>query len=103
MRAQVLAFVVAAAVCLIVISSGSGGDRAVRSAAVSVASPPSAAALGRELAASRTETSRTYVKGSERVTVISAGPINYRDANGDWQPIDSSLVAANGGFENRGN
>jgi hypothetical protein len=47
-----------------------------------------------EVPALRTESSRTYRKadGSYQAQV-SAGPVNYRDASGDWKPIDTDFVA----------
>lgn len=57
---------------------------------------------GRELAELRTRTSRTYeLPDGRRVAAIFARPVNYRAADGSWQPIDSTLVAASGGFDNR--
>ncbi|HKN50970.1 MAG TPA: DNRLRE domain-containing protein, partial [Amycolatopsis sp.] len=48
-----------------------------------------------ELADHRTRFSRTsrHANGS-LTTTISAAPINYRDAKGHWQPIDSRLIAS---------
>ncbi len=42
----------------------------------------------------RTESSRTYRKadGSYQAQV-SAGPVNYRDASGDWKPIDVDFAS----------
>jgi RHS repeat-associated protein len=54
-----------------------------------------APALGDELPALRTRTSRTYAaEDGERVAQIFPGPVNYRDEAGSWQAIDSSLVAS---------
>lgn len=48
--------------------------------------------------------SRTYI-GDDGVfeTVVWQDRVNYRDAQGAWQPIDSTLVETPGGFENRAN
>src|SRR5438445_308471 len=61
-----------------------------------------------ELPALRTRTSDTFRapapgRGSfaENVAVISRDSINYRDADGVWQPIDDTLVAEAGGYTNR--
>lgn len=60
--------------------------------------PPSAPA-GPELAAKRTQTSETFILGpdGERETRIYSTPIHYRDADGDWQPIEEGLIAVPGG------
>jgi RHS repeat-associated protein len=59
-----------------------------------------ARATGRavELADLRTEGSTTVVRPDGRFqTKASAAPVNYRDAKGAWQRIDSSLVPGRGG------
>ena len=50
--------------------------------------------LGPEIASMRTRNSRTYqtADGRGRVARFSATPINFKDASGDWQPIDNSLT-----------
>ncbi|MCX5069029.1 polymorphic toxin-type HINT domain-containing protein [Micromonospora lupini] len=68
----------------------------------SVAASPTAAAprgfdpaKSRELPAARTANERTYDNGDgTQTTEFSETPINYRTANGDWQPIDTRLVAS---------
>jgi RHS repeat-associated protein len=52
----------------------------------------------RELPELRTETSDTYVRSDgTRSTRISRDPINYRDSEGNWQPISMALQpSANG-------
>ena len=47
-----------------------------------------------EVPALRTESSRTYrqADGSYQAQV-SAGPVNYRDASGDWKPIDVDFAS----------
>jgi RHS repeat-associated protein len=50
---------------------------------------------GRELLNLRTRSSRTFVQSDgTRLKVISAGPVNFRDENGEWQPIDNRLRAS---------
>jgi RHS repeat-associated protein len=62
-----------------------------------VDAPPSAPG-GPELENKRTATSQTYLlPGGERETRIYAAPINYRDDDGNWQPIDEGLERAAGG------
>src|SRR5215469_14469830 len=47
----------------------------------------------RELTSMRSESSRTFVlSDGRRQAVISAGPVNYRDAAGRWEPIDTTVV-----------
>ncbi|HEX8008988.1 MAG TPA: DNRLRE domain-containing protein, partial [Trebonia sp.] len=85
---------------------GGGGGSSVPSAKVldnNVAAVPSAGrlprqvALGpvrrvRELAAKRTEFSRTYaLSDGQQQAVISAGPVNYQDPAGRWQPINTAV------------
>ncbi|MDP9421078.1 MAG: DNRLRE domain-containing protein [Actinomycetota bacterium] len=48
-----------------------------------------------ELVERRTEDSRTFVgQDGKFETVFYGGPIHYRDARGQWQPIDNTLVPA---------
>jgi len=59
---------------------------------------------GTELPRLRTATTRTWVKpGGVRVTRVSQAPVNYRDEQGDWQPIDDRLVPSAGGWANAAN
>jgi hypothetical protein len=47
-----------------------------------------------ELVDLRTRTSMTIRQADGTLqTVLSAGPVHYRDANGAWQRIDNNLVA----------
>jgi hypothetical protein len=47
----------------------------------------------RELTGKRTEYSRTYeLSDGRRQAVISAGPVNYRDAAGAWEPISTTVT-----------
>ncbi|MEW2521968.1 polymorphic toxin-type HINT domain-containing protein [Actinacidiphila alni] len=54
-----------------------------------------------ELTDRRDATSTTWANADgTSTTVVSPVPVNYRDGNGDWQPIDSSLDADAGGWRN---
>ncbi len=55
----------------------------------------------RELPELRTEASDTYVRSDgTRATKISRDPINYRDSEGNWQPISTTLQpSANGDLQ----
>ncbi|WP_285600218.1 DNRLRE domain-containing protein [Kineosporia sp. NBRC 101731] len=83
----------------------SAADEAkLRAKALSAAKPE----LGKkELVGDRTRMSRTFadpVTGT-RVSQLSAAPINFKDAGGDWQPIDNMLKAdqTSGGWTNGAN
>jgi RHS repeat-associated protein len=41
-----------------------------------------------------------YAPGRAAVTRVYGAPVNYKAADGRWQPIDSEFVAGLGGFEN---
>lgn len=58
----------------------------------------------RERTAQRTAHQRTYTNadGTE-TTEFSATPIHYRDAAGDWQPIDTTLTPGGDGWRNETN
>src|SRR5260370_611329 len=46
-----------------------------------------------ELVAQRTEFSRTYeLSDGRRQAVISAGPVDYRDAAGRWEPVSTTVT-----------
>jgi hypothetical protein len=48
-----------------------------------------------ELPGKRTATSSTYLNhDGSFTTVVAPQPVNYRDASGAWQPIDTTLVAS---------
>ena len=54
-------------------------------------------ATSRELPADRTANERTYDNGDgTQTTEFSDSPLNYRTADGSWQPIDTHVVAAGG-------
>jgi hypothetical protein len=60
-------------------------------AAAAEAGGPQSGAL--ELPGKRTATSSTFLNpNGSYTTVVSPTPVNYRDAAGAWQPIDTSLV-----------
>src|SRR5689334_18287793 len=51
-----------------------------------------------------TQNARTTHEGGKNVTVVYGGTVNYRDAQGEWQPIDDTLVpssASGYAFENK--
>jgi RHS repeat-associated protein len=62
---------------------------------------------GSEVSRLRTASSRTYAVGGGRLqTILSAVPVNYRDAKGVYRPIDDTLVpstVAGAGYRNRAN
>jgi RHS repeat-associated protein len=59
---------------------------------------PPAPATRTELPDKRTEYSRTYANPNGTFTLeASQGRLNYKDASGAWQPIDTTLVAAEAG------
>jgi hypothetical protein len=62
---------------------------------------------GKEITALRTRDSRTFRSPTGSfVAVLARGAVNYQDANGQWQPIDNTLVAssaAGAALENKAN
>ncbi|HZA01467.1 MAG TPA: DNRLRE domain-containing protein, partial [Hyphomicrobiaceae bacterium] len=48
----------------------------------------------KEIPSMRSGNSRTMATSNGYVTDIFAGPINFKDSKGTWQPIDDTLVAA---------
>jgi RHS repeat-associated protein len=58
-----------------------------------------------EITGSRTAYSSTYaLSAGKRKTVFSTTPMNYRDATGNWQKVDNTLVSsAGGGWHNNTN
>lgn len=80
-------------------STGVGGRRDALSGRVSGGL---ARGVGAEIPAFRTQTSRTFVGGDGAfVTRVYSSPVNYRDAQGGWRPIDDSLVASGSSVVNR--
>lgn len=52
----------------------------------------------RRIAAKSTQTSDFYQNTDGSITEkFAEGPVNFRDASGAWQPIDTTLVRAKGG------
>jgi RHS repeat-associated protein len=55
-----------------------------------------------ELAADRDANSRTYENADgTRTTQFSYAPLNYRQADGSWAPVDQTLVPDGSGWRNR--
>lgn len=80
---------------------------AVRKNTVRVSTPAPAPVKGfdratsKEIVAERDARSRTYAnEDGTRTSEISTDPVNYRDAHGDWQPIDTTLVQDGDGWTN---
>ncbi|WP_285599532.1 hypothetical protein [Kineosporia sp. NBRC 101731] len=70
----------------------SADEAKLKAKALSAAKPDTGK---QELVGDRTRMSRTFadpVTGT-RVTQLSAAPINFQNAGGDWQPIDNTLKA----------
>ena len=59
---------------------------------------------GQEIAELRTRKARSY-RGDERVatTRVYARSVNFKDASGEWQPIDNSLAAHGDVLRNKAN
>jgi RHS repeat-associated protein len=73
------------------VDDASGSNVSVRPAVSIPASPT----VKTELASARTQYSRTYANPGGKYTLQSGtNRLNYKDANGAWQPIDTTLVAA---------
>jgi RHS repeat-associated protein len=54
-----------------------------------------------EVAALRTRNSRTYrTESGAYLARVSPVPVHFKDGDGDWRPIDNTLVEADGGHEN---
>jgi RHS repeat-associated protein len=69
------------------------------------ANSPSEAVVVAEVVAQRTATSRTFTLSDGQLeTRVYETPVNYRDSNGDWQPIEQELrEAADGTITNGDN
>ncbi len=60
-----------------------------------VGRPAAAATRVRELPGRRTATGKFFELSDGRAQAeLSSAPVHYRDANGDWQPIDTSVRAS---------
>lgn len=91
---------IAAFLVVLVVGSSSEADSGVPAASGAVKSSMSSQveavipSASEEVVSARSEFSRTYRRANgARRTVIFATPVNYRDRQGDWQPIDTRLVA----------
>ncbi|MER7107849.1 polymorphic toxin-type HINT domain-containing protein [Streptomyces sp. NPDC000229] len=76
---------------------------------VSVDAPPVPRLKGfdrrtsKELVGERDGRSRTYLNADgTQTTELSTAPLNFRDGEGDWRPIDADLVERPGGWTNSG-
>lgn len=100
---------VAAVVVALLTLSFSGGGRHVARADDAVPPPLSADGPvtkdGKEITSLRTRTSRTFqAPTGSFVAVVGQGSLNFKDAAGNWQPIDNKLSAdGNGTFHNGAN
>ncbi len=69
-----------------------GEDSSGPNSDAEVLSGPAADPAGAELEAKRTATSATFLlPDGSRETRLYQSPINYRDAEGDWEPIEEGL------------
>jgi hypothetical protein len=62
--------------------------------------------LDQEIQSLRTKNSRTFRDSDGRLVRTYAGSVNYRDTQGDWQPIEDTLVPRVSGdyvLENKAN
>src|SRR5437763_17122730 len=95
MRAAMLATMVLAGVALWLLSGSRTAASAAGGAAPVAAVDPSTSGPstgGVELPRLRTARSRTWVRADGlHVTRVYPQVVNYRDAQGDWQPIDATL------------
>jgi RHS repeat-associated protein len=84
------------------VASGANGDSAPSDEADAAAlSAPPSTSEAEELPAKRTATSDTYeLPSGERETRVFQTPVNYRDAEGDWQPIEEGLQREGSSFVN---
>ena len=88
-----LAFITLSVVPLVGASSAAEAPDAPAADSAVEASAPAAPAG--DIPSLRTRTSRTYsVDDGDREAHIFTEAINYRDAEGAWQPIDNTLVAS---------
>jgi len=73
-----------------------------------LSSPPSApanqaAAPRKKSALTSTYTNDVNLGGGKHQVTLSSSPLNYQDANGKWQSIDTHFQPARGGFTNHAN
>jgi RHS repeat-associated protein len=97
----------ACAICVLLLCSGValGAEGASPAPSGSVGTPEGPQATRqRELPGRRTATSRTFeLSGGARETRIYQTPVNYRDAEGGWQPIGQGLRREAGAITNGAN
>jgi RHS repeat-associated protein len=93
-----LVLVVALAICSsIALAYGEGVPQESEADQATLSAPPSDSA-GVELKDERTATSQTFrLPDGSRETRVFETPVNYRDSQGDWQPIEEGLEPAGGG------
>lgn len=101
LSAVLLALLLVALCGLALGSEGSSGDQQSPVADAGMTEEEGAV----EIPAERTATSQTFrLPDGLRATRIFETPVNYRDAGGDWQPIEAGLdQAANGTIANGAN
>ncbi len=75
-----------------------GLEPAAGAASASVSAPGDGLPVGAEIASLRTASSKTFVgpHGTLQAHIYPVA-VNYKDANGDWQPIDDTLVPGTDG------
>jgi RHS repeat-associated protein len=99
----------AAVLCLVCAGSLGAARQVARADAGDPAPSPPAVngpttKYGVEIPSLRTRFGRTYQSRSgSYVAVISAASVNFKDASGAWQPIDTSLVPSSHGHVNKAN
>jgi hypothetical protein len=92
--ARGIAVVLVAAVAAVAVSLFGAASGSVQQRSSTPQLEPAVPPASEELASERSAFSRTYRReDGARRTVIFATPVNYRDGQGDWQPIDTRLVA----------
>jgi RHS repeat-associated protein len=103
-RAVGVVLMVGAALLVYAGLAGAAGEQGPSDAG-SQGETASTAAKGRELVGQRSARSRTYEgAGGVRIAEVFTEPVNYRDPEGAWKPIDNTLVERpDGGFANRAN
>jgi hypothetical protein len=89
-----------ACVCALLVALLVGSFSLADDSSSSAAAAPAVPAVGQEIAALRTATSRTYTMADgTRATKIWPVAVNFKDAAGDWQPIDTTLKPTGDGVQ----
>lgn len=103
-RVLVALFVVIATVGLLVVAAGAASGEDSENGEPAVGSEAAASPI-QELSARRSATSRTFeLSNGQLETRLYEVPVNYRDENGDWKPIEEGLIQIpNGGLTNGAN